>query len=60
MSRCGHDFPPPQVKEGQLIGTVSDLFGNLLFEQHAAKSGTVILLQHLARVEAGDSLLIIV
>jgi len=39
---------------------VSDMFGNIVFEQHAAKPGTVILLRHVARVEAGDSLLIIV
>lgn len=48
------------VASGDLIGTVSDHFGNVLFEQRAAKPGTVILLRFMARVEAGDFLLVIV
>ena len=48
------------VAEGELIGTVSDHFGAMAFELRAAQPGTVILLRHLARVEPGDFLAVVV
>jgi len=47
------------VEEGQLVGAVSDLYGEVLFELRAAKAGVVILLRHLARVEPGAFLLVL-
>ena len=44
------------LTEGELIGTVSDLFGVVLFECRAPTPGTVITIRHLARVEPGDAL----
>ena len=49
-----------RVSEGDLLGVVTDLFGQVLFECRTAKSGTVILVRHLARVQAGDSLAVVV
>ena len=49
-----------QVEEGTKIGTVTNHFGQRLFELEAPKSGTVILLRHVARVESGDFLLVVV
>ena len=48
------------VAEGDRIGTVSDHFGAVAFELRAAQPGTVILLRHLARVEPGDFLAVVV
>lgn len=48
------------VVEGDLLGSVSDHFGTVVFELRAAQPGTVILLRHLARVDAGDFLAVIV
>ncbi len=48
------------VSEGDLLGTVVDLFGQVRFECRSDRVGTVIMLRHLARVEAGDSLAVVV
>ncbi len=49
-----------RVSEGDLLGTVTDLFGQVLFECRTEKGGTVILVRHLARVQAGDSLAVVI
>ena len=41
---------------GDLIGRVSDIFGECLYECRAREPGTVIAIRHLARVEPGDAL----
>lgn len=48
------------VDEGDLLGTVVDLFGETLFECHTDRAGTVILIRHLVRVQAGDALAVVV
>ncbi len=48
------------VREGDLLGTVVDLFGETLFECRTDQPGSVILIRHLARVVAGDALAVVV
>ncbi len=48
------------VRRGDLLGTVVDLFGRLLFECRTDTDGTVILIRHLTKVEAGDALAVVV
>jgi len=45
-----------RVAQGDVLGTVSDLFGRVLFESRSDTSGLVILVRHLPRVAAGDAL----
>ena len=45
-----------QVEHGQLLGTVRDLFGAVIYTVRASKSGAIITLRHVARVKAGDAL----
>jgi len=52
---------PMQVPfSDDLLGRVFDLFGQVRFECRTDKPGTVILIRHLARVEAGDALAVVV
>ena len=45
-----------RVEHGQLLGTVRDLFGAVIYTVRASKSGAIITLRHVARVKAGDAL----
>lgn len=49
-----------KVKQGDIVGTVTNHFGEELYQVNAQKSGTIILLRHLARVESGDFLVVVV
>jgi len=49
-----------ELRKGDLLGRVFDLFGQVRFECRTDKPGTVILIRHLARVEAGDALAVVV
>lgn len=49
-----------RVSEGDLLGQVVDLFGRVQFECRTDTSGAVILVRHLARVEPGDSLVVVI
>ena len=40
----------------QLLGTIVDLFGNVLHELRSTKDGVVITIRHVPRVQAGDAL----
>ena len=44
------------VSKGQLLGTIVDLFGNVLHELRSTKDGVVITIRHVPRVQAGDAL----
>lgn len=48
------------VAEGDVLGQVANLFGQVLFECRTGRSGTVILIRHLTRVEAGDALAVVI
>ncbi len=45
-----------EVQPGQRLGTVCDLFGNVLAEVTADQAGVVIMLRRLHRVHVGDGL----
>ena len=45
-----------RVHPGDLIGTVSDLFGEVVHECRAVQAGVVICIRHFARVEPTDAL----
>ncbi len=45
-----------EVSEGQLLGTIQDLFGEMVDEIRATASGVVIMLRRFHRVRAGDGL----
>ncbi len=49
-----------QVAAGDLLGEVVDLFGHVKFRCRTEKSGTVILVRHLPRVEAGTTLAVVI
>jgi len=49
-----------QVSDDDLLGQVVDLYGRVRFECRTDKGGTVILIRHLTRVEAGDSLAVVI
>ncbi|MBN1344315.1 MAG: succinylglutamate desuccinylase/aspartoacylase family protein [Phycisphaerae bacterium] len=49
-----------KVAPGDLLGRVTDLFGNVTFECRTDTVGTVILVRHLTRVNAGDSLAVVI
>ena len=39
-----------------VLGTIVDLFGNVLHELRSTKDGVVITIRHVPRVQAGDAL----
>lgn len=45
-----------RVVQGERLGTVRNLFGEVIHEVTASKAGVVITLRHVARVSAGDAL----
>ena len=49
-----------RVEVGDLLGDVVDLFGQIRFECRTEKSGQVILIRHVPRVEAGVPLAVVV
>ena len=49
-----------QVSTGDLLGDVVDLSGRICFECRAQKSGMVVLIRHLPRVEAGTALAVVI
>ena len=59
VSRSGYFIPIPElldwVEEGDLIGTVSDLAGNVLEEVRSPSTGYVGLRQLLPMINAGDT-----
>ena len=48
-----------RVTAGDRIGTVRDLFGEVVYEVPASKDGVVICLRHVARCFGGDALAVI-
>ncbi len=49
-----------QVEVGELLSDVVDLVGQVQFECRTEKSGEVILIRHVQRVEAGASLAVVI
>jgi len=49
-----------RVNAGDLLGQVTDWYGQVQFECRTDKSGMVILVRHLTRVEAGDALAVVI
>ena len=45
-----------RVEQGQRLGTVRDLFGEVIYEVKASRAGVLITIRHVARVSAGDAL----
>jgi N-alpha-acetyl-L-2,4-diaminobutyrate deacetylase len=45
-----------RVVQGERLGTVRDLFGEVIYEVLASRAGVVITLRHVTRVSAGDAL----
>ena len=45
-----------KVAQGERLGTVSNLFGEVVYEVLASRVGVVITLRHVARVSSGDAL----
>lgn len=48
------------VEPGDLLGQVVDLFGQVQFECRSDVAGEVIMIRHQSRVQAGDSLAVVV